>query len=140
MTVDSEAIFALMEERGHDAAALELLFGSMAAAWLDERREDELFLARGLGRPLWLGQGDHELFFASTEAALELVERYAGLELVKREVPEGTLLTVGDGRTLRTERFEPDKSFREEPLPAVRAPDERRSALARLAAIAVAAR
>ena len=34
--------------------ALEGLVGSMATAWLDEGRE-ELLLARGMGRPLWIG-------------------------------------------------------------------------------------
>ena len=66
MTVDSEAIFALMEDEANDAAALAELYGSMAAAWIDERVPDVLFLARGVGRPLWIGQGKHELFFAST--------------------------------------------------------------------------
>jgi glucosamine 6-phosphate synthetase-like amidotransferase/phosphosugar isomerase protein len=140
MSVDSEAIFALMEDEGNDAAALEELFGSMAAAWIDERHPDVLFLARGVGRPLWTGRGPAELLFASTREGLELAERYAGLELEKQELPEGTLLTVRAERIVRSEHFRPDRSFREEPLPAVRAPEERRSALARLAAIAVAAR
>ena len=37
MTVDSEAIFALMELRQHAPRALGELRGAMAAAWLDER-------------------------------------------------------------------------------------------------------
>jgi glucosamine 6-phosphate synthetase-like amidotransferase/phosphosugar isomerase protein len=66
MTVDSEIIFALAERsRGQTAAALEQLYGSLAAAWLDEERP-ELVIARGFGRPLWIGQGKRELFFAST--------------------------------------------------------------------------
>ena len=79
MTVDSEIIFALVERfRGRTAEALQQLYGSMATAWLDEDRS-ELLLARGMGRPLWLGEGKHELFFASTRLALELAESYAGL-------------------------------------------------------------
>ena len=39
MTVDSEAIFALMELTRSDHAALEQLRGSMATAWIDERVE-----------------------------------------------------------------------------------------------------
>ena len=75
MTVDSEIIFALAERsRGRTAEAFEQLYGSMAAAWLDEGRS-ELLVARGMGRPLWLGRGKHELFFASTRLALELHER-----------------------------------------------------------------
>ena len=38
----------------------------MAAAWFDERRPELTFLARGIGRPLWVGEGEDELFFAST--------------------------------------------------------------------------
>ena len=91
MTVDSEAIFALAE--AHEAApgALEQLRGSMATAWLDERRSGTLFLARGVGRPLWIGAGRDEMLFASTKAALEVAERFLGLKLRKRELAEGRL-------------------------------------------------
>ena len=44
----------------------------MAAAWIDEREKNALFLARGVGRPLWIGVGGHELAFASTVQALEV--------------------------------------------------------------------
>src|SRR5215470_8464804 len=37
MTVDSEAIFALVDARPGDVKALEELHGAMATAWLDER-------------------------------------------------------------------------------------------------------
>jgi asparagine synthetase B (glutamine-hydrolysing) len=140
MTVDSEAIFALAEAASSRAEALEELHGSMAAAWLDERNADLLHLARGIGRPLWVGEGRSELFFASTRHALDLVERYAEVRLHKREVGEGTLLAVADGAVRSTDSFEPDRTFVEEsPLPPVRAPEEARSCLARLAAIATAA-
>jgi asparagine synthetase B (glutamine-hydrolysing) len=139
MTVDSEAIFALAEERPRDAAALEELYGAMATAWLDRRAPGELFLARGVGRPLWVGEGTDTVAFASTREALELAERYAEVEFEKREVPEGTLLTVAGGRVVTAESFEPDRSFREEvDLPAVRAPEERISCLRRLAVLAAA--
>jgi glucosamine 6-phosphate synthetase-like amidotransferase/phosphosugar isomerase protein len=138
MSVDSEAIFALAElDRG--ASALSELHGSMAAAWLDERRPQPLFLARGIGRTLWLGEAEHERFFASTEEALELTERYTDVTLRKKEVPEGTLLTLADGRVAEREGFAPDRSFVESPLPSVRAPDEARSCLALLASIAAPA-
>jgi glucosamine 6-phosphate synthetase-like amidotransferase/phosphosugar isomerase protein len=140
MTVDSEAIFALVEGAGSKPAALEELYGSMATAWLDEREPGTLFLARGVGRPLWIGQGSSELLFASTREALALAERYAGLRLRKRELPEGSLVTVVDGRVVAREAFEPDHSFSEEPLPPVRAPEEGLSCLRRLAAIAAPAR
>jgi glutamine---fructose-6-phosphate transaminase (isomerizing) len=140
MTVDSEIIFALAERsRGRTAAALQQLYGSMATAWLDEGRP-ELVLARGLGRPLWVGQRKHELFFGSTRLALELVESYAGIKLRKSELPEGTVVAIEHGRIVERESFSPDRSFEEEPLPAVRAPDEARSCLERLARLhAVAA-
>jgi glucosamine 6-phosphate synthetase-like amidotransferase/phosphosugar isomerase protein len=140
MTVDSEAIFALMEEASGGLEALEELHGSMAAAWLDERDAEILYLVRGIGRPLWVGEGRNELFFASTRRALELVERYGPVRLRKRELGEGTLLTVADGAIRSTDSFEPDRTFVEDsPLPPVRAPEEARSCLARLAAIATAA-
>lgn len=138
MTVDSEAIFALVDEAGSGATALEELHGSMAAAWLDERDGESLFLARGIGRPLWLGESEHELVFASTWNALELVERYVGIRLSKRELGEGTFLTVTAGRIEATDSFEPDRTFVEDSVPPpVRAPEEARTALARLAAIAM---
>jgi len=139
MTVDSEIIFALAERsRGRTVDALQELYGSMATAWLDEGRP-ELLLARGLGRPLWLGNTKKELFFASTRVALELVESYAGIKLRKSELPEGTIVAVESGEIVARESFEPDRSFEEEPLPAVRAPDEGRSCLERLARLHVAA-
>jgi hypothetical protein len=76
------------------------------------------------------------VLFGSTLDALELVERYAGVSLEKHEVHEGTLLTLEDGRVTAETSFEPDRSFSEEPLPAVRAPEERQSCLERLAALA----
>ena len=136
MTVDSEAIFALL---GWDDSprVLERLRGTMATAWLDERKPGELRLARGVGRPLWLGRGRHEVLFASTCEALELAERALGLGLKKREVEEGTLFAVRDGRVVETGSFEPDRSYVEQrQLPAVRAADEGLRCLQRLAALA----
>ena len=70
MTVDSEAIFALAAHSRSDAHAFEALHGAMAAAWLDEREPDMLYLARGVARPLWLGECRDGVLFASTEQAL----------------------------------------------------------------------
>jgi glucosamine 6-phosphate synthetase-like amidotransferase/phosphosugar isomerase protein len=139
MTLDSEAIFALAEATNSNPRALEQLHGSMASAWLDERRPGIVQLARGIGRPLWLGRARHEVFFASTRDALEVLERSVGLDLDKREVDEGTLLALAGGRVERREYFTPDRSFREEPRPAVRAPAEGASCLRRLAMIVAAA-
>jgi glucosamine 6-phosphate synthetase-like amidotransferase/phosphosugar isomerase protein len=139
MTVDSEAIFALAEQGEGQAAVLEQIRGSMATAWMDEGRPDVLFAARAVGRPLWLGRGRHEVFFASTREALEIVEDTLRLTLGPREVDEGTLLQLSDGRVARQERFRPDRSYDETPLPAVRAPQEGASCLRRLASLAAAA-
>jgi len=136
MTVDSEAIFALAEAAEGAASALQQLNGSMATAWIDERRPGTVFLARGVGRPLWIGTGREELFFASTKAALEVVEKFLRLKLRKREIAEGTVVVAAEGRELRRERFRPDRNFEESQLPAVRAPQEGISCLRQLAALA----
>ena len=136
MSVDSEVIFALAERAESAPRAFELLHGSMATAWLDEREPGLLYAARGVGRPLWLGRGRHELFFASTREALEVVERTLGKGLRKSQLDEGRVIAVAEGRVVRTERFTPDRSFTEESLPSVRAPHEGASCLRRLYAIA----
>jgi hypothetical protein len=92
-----------------------------------------------VGRPLWVGTGDGALLFASTRHSLELAERYARVRLDKRELPVGTIVGALDGRIVAEESFSPDRSFQEEPLPAVRAPRERETCLARLAALAAPA-
>jgi glucosamine 6-phosphate synthetase-like amidotransferase/phosphosugar isomerase protein len=136
MTVDSEAIFALVEETPASAAVLEELCGSLATAWLDERRPDVVFLARGVGRPLWVGYGRDEVFFASTRRALEIVEQYTRVGFRKQEVEEGRLIALRDGREAWSDRFRPNRDFEERSLPAVRAPAEGASCLRRLAVLA----
>jgi len=137
MTVDSEAIFALAAHSENDPSALESLDGSFATAWLDARVASTVFVARGAGRPLWLGSGKHELFFASTREALEVVERYARVKLRKRELEIGTFLALYGARVAREERFRPDLGYTEPvALPAVRAPQEGVSCLQRLAMLA----
>jgi glucosamine 6-phosphate synthetase-like amidotransferase/phosphosugar isomerase protein len=136
MTVDSEAIFALAESSGGRAEALEELRGSMATAWLDERRPGTVFFARGVGRPLWVGTAREETFFASTKDALEVVERFLRLKLRKRELAEGTLVVAAAGSLLERKRFKLDRNFEESSLPAVRAPQEGAFCLQRLAALA----
>jgi glutamine phosphoribosylpyrophosphate amidotransferase len=136
MTVDSEAIFALMELRENDARALREIRGAMAAAWLDERDGDTLYLARGRARPLWLGRTGSELFFASTRRALRIVEAALRLRLELREVREGRQLLVVRGEVARERRFRADRRYRDVGgLPPVRTPHEGVSTLARLAAI-----
>jgi glucosamine 6-phosphate synthetase-like amidotransferase/phosphosugar isomerase protein len=135
MTVDTEAIFALVDEYGLSRDAFEELSGSMATAWFDERLLDTLFIARGVGRPLWLGEGKHEAFFASTKHALEVTERSLGLKLKKRELPEGIVVALENGKRGPVTRFKPDRAFEADSLPAVRAPHEGATCLRRLAAI-----
>jgi hypothetical protein len=112
----------------------------MATGWLDERERGFLFIARGIGRPLWGGVGSDGFFFASTEGALEVVERYCQIRLRKRAIPEGTLLALENGSIAHEERFRPDLDYVDEhPLPSVRAPREGKFCLSRLAALAAAA-
>lgn len=137
MTVDSEAIFALMEIRSHDPRALSELRGAMAAAWLDERDGSTLFLARGRLRPLWLGATDGALYFASTRHALSITAAALRARLDISEVREGRLLQVVAGQMVRERRFRPDRRYREDAyLPPVRAPREAVWCLERLAALA----
>lgn len=139
MTVDSEAIFALVDAQGSRPDVLEQLTGAMAAAWVDERDVTVLHVARGVGRPLWLARGRREVFFASTREALEVVERALRTTLLKTQVEEGRLLSLVDGELADERRWTPDRSYREDrELPAVRAPHEGRSCLDRLWAIAPA--
>ena len=83
--------------------------------------------------------GEDVLLFASTRQSLELAERYARVRLDKHELPVGTIVGALDGRVVAEEKFSPDLSFEEEPLPAVRAPRERETCLARLAVLAAPA-
>src|SRR6267142_132237 len=125
MTVDSEAIFALAAHSRNDPTAFEALVGAMATAWLDERLAGRLFLARGIGRPLWLGKGRSEIFFASTREALEVVEHFAGVRLRKQQLKSGSFLMLEGGRVAMETRFRPDETYVEHnPLPKVRAPQE----------------
>ena len=102
MTVDSEAIFALAEKADADARVLEQLRGSMATAWLDERRPDIVFLARGVGRPLWLGRGSTSSSSRRRGRRSRSSRPRCAMTLTKREVAEGTLLALrGRPRRLR---------------------------------------
>jgi glucosamine 6-phosphate synthetase-like amidotransferase/phosphosugar isomerase protein len=139
MTVDSEAIFAVAAHSQGAAEALEALRGSMATAWIDERRERALSVARGVGRPVWVGAGDDGVFFASTKLALEVLERYLGLELAKDELEEGTLVELSCGHEVSRQRFNPSREFVDNPLPPVRAPKEAARCLQRLATLVAAA-
>ena len=137
MTVDSEAIFALMEQREHDPRALSEMRGAMAAAWLDERDVATLFVARGRLRPLWLGRSADGMFFASTRRALAIVAAALKTHIEVDAVKEGRLLHVVGGDIVRQRKFRPDRRYREpDVLPPVRTPREAVSCLERFAALA----
>jgi glucosamine 6-phosphate synthetase-like amidotransferase/phosphosugar isomerase protein len=140
MTVDSEVIFALMELHGHAPRVLRKLHGTMAAAWLDERNPDKLYLAKGMRRPLWIGKTARELYFASTRRALAIVEAALHVKLETREVREGRLLEVVAADVVRSRRFRPDRRYREaETVSPVHSPHEAVSCLTQLAELAAAA-
>ena len=111
MTVDSEAIFALV------AAARSRSRRSRGASRLDgvglDRRADcrRAHLARGVARPLWIGRARRELFFASTKAALEVVEGTLRLTLRKHEVAEGRLLHIARADHGRDSAFAPIRTL-----------------------------
>src|SRR5438445_3124596 len=102
MTVDSEAIFALAAHSQNEPRALEALAGAMATAWLDQRELGTVFAARGVGRPLWLGRGREEIFFASNRTALELASEYAGVPLRITDVRDGRFVARPAGRAAPT--------------------------------------
>jgi glutamine phosphoribosylpyrophosphate amidotransferase len=138
MTVDSEAVFALAAHSDSDARAFEALDGTMAAAWLDERHPGVLHLARGVGRPLWLGTWRDGTIFASTEYALGIVETYGGLKLNRRRIGDGTLLALRHGQVVRKQSFKTPAWPETDACPAEGGWQERDFCLSRLASIAAA--
>ena len=140
MTVDSEVIFALMERRESDGRALGELRGTMATAWLDERRPESLFLARGISRPLWLGlHGHRPLLRVDSPRACD--RRGCAQAPARRTPGQGRAAARGRlaAASSRTRRFRPDKSYREEIVSPVHSPHEAVSCLAHFAKIAAAA-
>ena len=132
MTVDSEAIFASLH-RKNTQEALESLRGALAAGWFDDRHPDQVFLARGYGRPLWIATTaeQNDLVWASTLEALEITEEFLGVHLHKRPVRPGTILTIAAGRIVNRQSFHPDTDavWLENP---VASPEQREACLARL--------
>lgn len=134
MTVDSEAIFASLDEADEDRArGLERLHGSLATCWFDRRRPGSIFLARGYGRPLWMARTrlDDAILWASTLEALEIAEDFLGIQLHKRPVRPGTILELRDGRVVTRGTFRADARA-QWLLNPVASPEEKRIALARL--------
>lgn len=134
MTVDSEAIFALLNwvQEG-TARSLEQLRGSLAIGWFDERRPGSVFLARGYGRPLWTASTPlgTDLIWASTLEALEIVEEFLGIALHKRPLRPGSIIEIAGGGIVNRSSFRPDASA-SWLLNPVASPEERVACLARL--------
>ncbi|MCW2921956.1 MAG: 99, gp99 [Thermoleophilia bacterium] len=134
MTVDSEAIFAALDDADGDVAgALERLTGSLATCWFDQRRPGSVFLARGYGRPLWTAttrRGD-AVIWASTLEALEIAEDFLGIQLHKRPVRPGSIVEIRDGSIVARGRFRADARA-QWLLNPVASPEEKKLALTRL--------
>ena len=97
MTVDSEAIFALVDRFGASAHGPRRAARLHGDRRLDERKPGSLHLARGIGRPLWIGSTRTRSSSRRPRQALEIVERYLGLRLRKREVGEGAIVELAHG-------------------------------------------
>jgi asparagine synthetase B (glutamine-hydrolysing) len=137
MTVDSEAIFASLDDTdGDHARALERLRGAIATCWFDERRTGSMYLARGYGRPLWIARTMRRdaVLWASTLEALEIVEDFLGVRLHKRPVRPGNILEVRNGDIVGQGTYAADSSAQWLANP-VASPDEKRIALERLDAV-----
>jgi len=134
MTVDSEAIFAALDDADGDmATALERMRGSLACGWFDARRPGVVHLARGYGRPLWTATTDRgdAVMWASTLEALEIVEDFLDIELHKRPVRPGNIVLVSEGRILERHTFHADTRA-QWLLNPVASPEEKRLAMAQI--------
>ncbi len=112
--VDSEVIFAMLAYGYEDsqcsvAQALEAVEGNTALAWLDTETPETLYLARGYGSPLFIGNTKNgSLLFASEGDVVKAAAEKANLELTHlREIKEGTFLTVAEGKVLGVHEFKP---------------------------------
>jgi glucosamine--fructose-6-phosphate aminotransferase (isomerizing) len=114
MTVDSEAIFMLLDSVPSYAEAFSQLIGSYSVAFFDRDAKESLYLARGRGRPLVVGEGDGFVLFASTRHAISFAADRLGIEVVARSVPHGLLLALRGGEVVHTQKIEV-QPFEEEP-------------------------
>lgn len=137
MTVDSEAIFALVNLEGPSPLALQELQGSYACAWIDDREEDAIYVVRGVGRPLWLAIDRCGVFFASTASAFSLLDRYTGLSLHPQEITDGVMFNIVSGQIVEHELFEPRRDFTEKGPSLLAHPEEQRRCLELLDAMAM---
>lgn len=113
--VDSEAIFAALHHL--DAKeALELLSGSIACAWHDQRKPGHLFLARHTSSPLNVGISDTgSVVFASTNNAVAKAMAALGASKVEIDpLKEGVMCEFWiDDDKLMSEitEFEPPRTY-----------------------------
>lgn len=110
MSVDSEAIFMLLDAMGDREDVFPQLVGSYSAAFLDDRDRRGLYIVRGRGRPLFLGRADGIVMFASTTHALEFASEEIGIRLAIEPVQCARLMRVEHGevvdeRAIRVRRF-----------------------------------
>lgn len=110
MTVDSEAIFAALDDCDSAVDAFEMIEGSVATGWIDAATPRSVFLARGFGRPLWKGHFSGGILWASTLEALEIAEEFLGISLHKRPIRPGTILEMCDGAIITRRSYRPDAS------------------------------
>ena len=96
MTVDSEAIFALVDESDQSGAARLERAARLDGHRLARRAPRGLALRRARRRPPALARrrAATSCFFASTKATLEVVERYLGLKLRSASCPRGRLVEL----------------------------------------------
>lgn len=106
MTVDSEAVFMLLDSMPTYAEAFAQLVGSYSVAFFDRDARQSLYIARGRGRPLVVGEGDGVVLFASTRHAISFACERLQLDVVARSVPFGMLLTLRDGAVAHSQRIE----------------------------------
>ena len=116
MTVDSEAIFALAAHSRSDARAFEVLHGAMAAAWLDERDPELSISPRGVGRPLWLGEGREGSSSPRPRSARDR-RGYCGLEAAQARGRRGHACSRSWRQGRPRERFRATRLRRGRPAP-----------------------
>ena len=85
----------------------------MATAWIDERRENAISVARGVGRPVWLGTpATTACSSPRTKLGLEVVERFLGVKLeMRRARGRHASSQLERGREMSRTRFKPDRRF-----------------------------
>ena len=99
MSVDSEAIFMLLDSMPTYDECWPMLRGSYSTAFVDERAPDGgIHVVRGHGRPLLHGTTPGLAMFASTMHALEFVGTALGEEVRIRSQKKDTAVVMQDGR------------------------------------------